>query len=504
MTARHAASGALRGPYVTWMVRVPVLVSVAGLLLAAGRGSASDTVTEHFDGVLGTSMDITVIGAAEGRAVGAIGQTVAEVERLEALLSSYREDSEVARLNRLRELEQPSAELRALLDQCRRWAQLSQNRFSCKLGRVRTAWREAEHAQAPPDRVRLRRLARDIAATELAPDPDGSNPLRLPELVDLDPGGIAKGFIVDRALDAVREALPEAVAIKVDIGGDARYWGTPPRSDGWQVGIGPDGEAGRLVLSDAAVAASGHSERGYRIGRRHYSHILAPRDGWPLADAPAAIVTAAQAVEADAIATALVSMPPQEAISWVSGMPGVEALLILDNGTQIASPGWRAREQAPEGPGPNARLRVEYTIPEIQAGEYRRPYLAIWISDADRQAVRNLLLLGESQRWARENSRWWRQVGRVDATILDGYALATRRPGRYAVTWDGYDDRGRPVATQQPLVLHVEAAREYGGHDYRRIAIDTRTPAPQQHPAKGEIGAIGIHWVTEPDLALAR
>lgn len=479
------------------------LAVTAALLMAAASLSASDTVVEHLDGVLGTSMDVTVIGASEAQAANAIDRALAEVERLEGLLSSYRDDSEVARLNRLRELAQPSAELRAMLDHCRRWTRESQNHFSCKLGRLRAAWREAERTQAPPDRVQLRRLARDIARTELLADHDDSVPLRLPELVDIDLGGIAKGFIVDRALDAMREALPEAAAIKVDIGGDARYWGSPPNSEGWHVGIGPDGQAGYLVLADTAIAASGHSERGYAIGRRHYGHVLAARDGWPVPDAPAAFVTAAKAGDADAIATALVNMPPPEAISWVAGMPGVEALLILENGTQLASSGWRARERAPAAAGPLARLRVEYTIPAIEAGEYRRPYLAIWITDAERQAVRNLLLLGESQRWARENSRWWRQVGKRDSTILDGYALATRRPGRYAVTWDGYDDHGRPVAAQQPLVLHVEAAREYGGHDYRRIAIDTPTPIPQQHPAKGEIGALDIHWVAEPDLALA-
>lgn len=483
-------------------LRAFALVVTATSLLTTGRLGASETVVRHFDGVLGTSMDVTVIGASEAQAVRAIERTVAEVERLEALLSNYRADSEVAELNRQRELARPSGELRALLDHCRRWTRQSQNRFSCKLGRLFDAWREAERTQVAPDRVKLRRLARDIAATELAAGQDAATPLRLPERVDVDLGGIAKGFIIDRALDATRKALPEAVAIKVDIGGDAYYWGRPPGSDGWLVGIGAEGHAGVLVLADAAVAASGHAERGYRIGRRHYSHILAARDGWPLANAPTAFVTAAQAGDADAIATALVNMPPQEAIAWVADMPDVEALLILDNGTHVVSPGWRAKEPSPKGAGTTGRLRIEYTIPHMQAGEYRRPYLAIWITDAERHAVRNLLLLGENQRWARENTRWWRQVGRHDASVLDGYAVATRRPGRYAVTWDGYDDRGRRFAAEEPLVLHVEAAREYGGHDYRRISIDVQTPAPQRHPAKGEIGAIDIHWATDPSLAL--
>lgn len=477
-----------------WMMAV-----FASLLTAAPVGAA-DAVVEHFDGVLGTSMDITVIGAPPRQARSAIGWVVAEVKRLERLLSSYRSDSEVSRLNRMRELERPSAELRALIERCAYWSQASRNRFSCKLGRIQTAWRTAKEAQVLPDRVKVRRLARDIAKARLATDADQSDTLRLPDLVDIDLGGIAKGFIIDRVLDALRQRLPKAVALKVDIGGDARYWGGPPDSDGWRIGIGPDGRDGQIVVRDVAVAASGHTERGFRIGRQHYSHILAPRDGWPVDEAPAAFVTARNASAADAVATALVNMGPQEAMSWVATLPDVEALLVLTNGTQLASPGWRVQQRLVGGARPAARLRVDYTIPHVRAGEYRRPYVAIWITDAERQVVRNLLLLGESHRWAQENSRWWRQVGKRNRTVLDGFALATRRPGSYVVTWDGYDDHGRLTA-EQSLVLHIEAAREYGGHDYHRIAIDTRQPVREQRAPQGEIGAIDVQWVTNPELA---
>lgn len=483
------------------MVRWWPAALFAAFTVAAPAG-ATDTVVEHFDGVLGTSMDITVIGAPSRQARGAIDRAAAEVERLERLLSSYRADSEVSRLNRMRELERPSAELRALIERCAHWSRASQNRFSCKLGRVLAAWRTAKETQVLPDRVKVRRLARDIAKARLAADEDRSGTVRLPDLVDIDLGGIAKGFIIDRALDALRQRLPKAVAIKVDIGGDARYWGVPPDSDGWRIGIGPDGRAGQIVVRDVAVAASGHTARGFRIGRQHYSHILAPRDGWPVDKAPAAFVTAPRASAADAVATALVNMRPQEAMSWVATLPEVEALLVLANGTQLATPGWRARQRLVGGPKTGARLRVDYAIPDMEAGEYRRPYVALWITDAERRVVRNLLLLGESHRWAQENSRWWRQVGKRDRTVLDGFALATRRPGHYVVTWDGYDDHGRLTA-EQPLVLHVEAAREYGGHDYHRIAIDPRQPARQQRPAQGEIGAIDVYWITNPDLASA-
>ena len=71
---------------------------------------------------------------------------------------------------------------------------------------------------------------------------------------------------------------------------------------------------------------------------------------------------------------------------------------------------------------------------------------------------------------------------------------ATRAPGRYSVVWDGRDDNGRPVG-QGRYVLHIEAARERGGHTYQSMALDLG-PGPSQAglPAKEELGALQARY----------
>ena len=373
------------------------------------------------------------------------------------------------------------------------------------MGAVRNAWRAAEDSQTVPNRKDLRALARKLRLTELPPAAE--RPYRLPDHVQLDLGGIAKGYIIDRAIVAMSEAAPDASGIKVDIGGDGLYRGTLTGGERWRVGL--SGLGGRdnaptavLNLEDRALAASGHQSRFYRIGRRQFSHILSARDGWPVHNAAASYVVAGSALAADVAATALASTPPADAADWLAGQRDMESLLVLSGGRQVASSGWRALEAPSEVPPTMPIMTLTYTIPKIQSGKYRRPYVALWISDENRNAIRNLLILGEQERWAQENPRWWRAVGREDRSLLDGYARSTRRPGTYTVEWDGRDDQGRPVDGQR-FRLHLEAAREHGGHTYRTLDLDLAAPAPKALAADGELGDVAIEWALPADAAVS-
>ncbi|MEM9207935.1 MAG: DUF2271 domain-containing protein [Pseudomonadota bacterium] len=471
---------------------------------APSQPAAAEVVSRHFDGVLGTSMDLAVHGVGEAVADAAFTRVQNEVQRLEGMFSAYQENSELSQLNRERSLPALSSEMRELIAACREWERKSRRSFSCKLGAIHSTWRTAVDAQEPPDRRALRAMARNLRRVEL-PMPD-STPYTLPEGVELDLGGIAKGYIIDRAYDVMREAAPEATGVKVDIGGDARYGGEADDAGSWRVGLaGPaaydNAPSGALRLSDKAVAASGHQTRTYDIGRRQYSHILSARDGWPVHNPAASYVVADTAMVADVLATALAGNSAADAAALAEAQTGIESLLVLASGRQIASAGWRSIESVTADRPATPIMSLTYTIPKIESGKYRRPYVALWLSDEQRRPVRNLLILGESERWAQENTRWWRAVGRDNGSLLHGYARATRRPGTYTVVWDGRDDHGRPVEGQR-FRLHLEAAREHGDHTYTSIDIDITEQKGAELAADGELGDVSIQWLSPNDLTL--
>ncbi len=132
------------------------LRSLATLVLAlAGGGVAAAPVLQHYqhEQVLGTSLRMSVAGVGPAEAEAAHAAALAEIGRLEAVFSTWREDSELSRLNRAGAPLPVSPELRRLLALCEHWREASDGAFSCRLGGPLQAWREAAAIGVLPDRV---------------------------------------------------------------------------------------------------------------------------------------------------------------------------------------------------------------------------------------------------------------------------------------------------------------------------------------------------------------
>lgn len=484
----------------------PVRYFFALTTFCSAMANAADPLIQHYDGVLGTTLDITIYHDDEQAAQHAVDAAVAEIARLEQVLSNYRSDSELTRLNESHRAENASADLLAVMQHCAHWQERTQGKFSCRLGALQTLWRDAEKAQVVPDRAAVRAQARVISQASIETNVASAS-ISMGDSISVDPNGLATGYIVDKALLLLRQQLPRAQAIKLDIGGDAVYWGTPPDQAGWRVGVtdprNPADGAGMLAtlqLTSKAVTASGHVNRKRTISRREFSHILQARDGWPVESGTASVVVADNALLADAVSTTLAVQSLSEGIDWVNTLEGVEALVIDSGGRQLGSDGWEALLAADAVdviPGAEAtasdRFMLEYALPEFDVASYNRPYVAIWITDTAQNARKNLLLLGDNERWARENARWWRRVGRRNPELIDGVARPTRAPGQYQLEWDGRDDFGKPLS-EGFYELHVEASREAGGSSYQKIPFTWGRGDEQivEVPADGELGSIKL------------
>jgi thiamine biosynthesis lipoprotein len=156
----------------------------------------------------------------------------------------------------------------------------------------------------------------------------------LPE-VQLDLGAIAKGY----GVDAIGRLLIEAGygSWFVEIGGEVAVRGINRRGDPWRIGIqypssnpAVDRLQGILQLSDGAVATSGDYRNFIEEDGRIYSHILDPRFGYAvLSDTASVTVVAPDCMDADAVATALFVMGPDEGLTWVEDHPEAEAIFLV-------------------------------------------------------------------------------------------------------------------------------------------------------------------------------
>ena len=220
----------------------------------------------------------------EARAARAAEAAIADVARIEAKYSRYRDDSVTSRVNRAAggEAVGIDAETAALLsyaDQCYR---SSNGRFDLTSGVLRRAWDFRRVPPRIPDAATLAAAAALIGWERVEWD---ERSVRLPVAgMEIDFGGIGKEYAADRAATVcIEQGIAHAL---VNLGGDVRAMGPQPDGAPWRVGIRHpriDGAAiATVLLESGAVATSGDYERFFELGGRRYCHILDPRTGQPV------------------------------------------------------------------------------------------------------------------------------------------------------------------------------------------------------------------------------
>lgn len=227
---------------------------------------------------------------ADGPDVDTVQRAVdAELARIDALASTWRDDSELMRFNRADRPEEfeLSSELAALIEQAKAIEAQTGGAFSLR--------------------------------------PDGG-------AIDL--SGIAKGYAVDRVVELLKREFGITDCL-VDIGGEVRAAGDGPKGDGWRVGVyqptdATDINVPVLQLRDTSVATSGAYFKG--------DHILDPSTGKPVAnDLLSASVIHPNSTTADALATAVFVMGSQRGEQWASDN-GIQVILILKDGSRRETP----------------------------------------------------------------------------------------------------------------------------------------------------------------------
>ncbi|MDY3559435.1 DUF2271 domain-containing protein [Gemmata sp. JC673] len=484
--------------------RVFLLLAAVAVCVAPGghgadtRARAADApnVSEfefHRDHVIGTSLDLCVVAPDEPTAEAAELTVLNEIERLRTILSTYDATTEISKVNRTREPVPVSHELIEVLRAYEQWQLKSGGAFHGQVGDLVRVWKEGERAGRVPEAVVLDRIAADLKRPGFKLDTDARTATRLTDQ-PLNLNAVGKGYIIAKAADAVRKAHPAVTALLINLGGDILAFGSPPGGTGWAVGVQNPFTAfdnaapvAGLRVTNQAVATSGDYQRFYAIDGKRYSHIFDPRTGRPAEGVSSATVVANDNVTANALATTLCVLKPEEGLKLVAGVPGAACLIITSDGKQIRSPGLKLFELAPArfalpqdkkdekkaDPWPvGFQVTVAVELPKVEAKRYRKPYTAVWIEDDQGKAVKTLAVWGNAPKYLKTLRDWWK-IGKGDGDLVKAVARATRGPGKYDLAWDGKDDKGNPVS-QGKYVVRVEVHREFGDDVTQRGEIECK------------------------------
>jgi len=288
----------------------------------------------------------------------------AELAAIDRQMSTWRDDSEIARFNRARDSgwHPISPAFATVLRRARELSETTGGALDVTLRPLARAWGfqgEGPPRVPPPDLIDDLRAHAGMAMLELAPSGDALR--KLDPALELDVSALAKGYAVDRL--AARVAAAGGQDFLVAIGGEVRAAGERPGGGPWRIGVervsGPE-RTGRgeeaavdsmpaLLLRDEAVASSGDYRNYFLVDGERYAHVLDPATGRPAAFGVAvATVVAPDAITADALATAFMAMPPDRSLALADEL-GVALRLALrgaDGPTVRINDAFRAR-QAP-------------------------------------------------------------------------------------------------------------------------------------------------------------
>ncbi len=210
-----------------------------------------------------------------------------EVDRIDRLMSHYKPDSPLSRLNReaTKEPVKVEPELFDFLAECLRYSRASDGAFDITVGPLMKAWGFFRGEGRMPSEQELSAARRSVGYQHVILNAQERTVYFDRAGVELDLGGIAKGYAVDRAV-AVLEQRGIKSAL-VSAGGSTIYGlGAPPHKAGWEVKlqdpVAPDKSALMVRLKDQALSVSGSYEKFFDLNGRRYSHIMDPRTGRPV------------------------------------------------------------------------------------------------------------------------------------------------------------------------------------------------------------------------------
>ena len=292
--------------------------------------------------IMGTAIDVELWHDDDQAARAAVDSVMAEMHRIDALMSTWRDDTEMSRVN-AGAADAPvevSPELFDLIETALSFAPVTRGAFDISYAsvgflydyraRVRPDASQTTDALEVVD-YRLVKLDRDRCTVFFARDG-----------VRIDLGGIAKGHAVERAVKVLSEHGVEHALVSA--GGDTRVLGDR-RGRPWMVGIrDPRGERSealaKLPLINEAISTSGDYERYFEEDGLRYHHIINPRTGQSPSDVRSATVIGPDGVWTDALSTGVFVLGVTEGLEVINGLKGYETAIVDSTGQLHLSTGF--------------------------------------------------------------------------------------------------------------------------------------------------------------------
>ncbi len=286
--------------------------------------------------LMGNRFEITVVLDDEAAAQLHINAAAEEIRRIEALLTTFNEESQTAAINRNAGIApvKVDKEVFDLIQRSKRISDITQGAFDISYGSIdKRLWNFDQHMTALPDAATAKRMVRLINYRNIVLNEKECTVFLKEPGMRIGFGGIGKGYAAERAKHVLRQrGVHNGI---VNAAGDLTVWGHQPGGKPWTIGIADPASARQpfsyLTVTNMAIATSGNYEKYVMIDGRKYSHTIDPKTGLPVHGIKSVTVFSPNAEIADAMATPVMIMGIQVGLDLINQIKGLSCIIIDEN-----------------------------------------------------------------------------------------------------------------------------------------------------------------------------
>jgi len=495
--------------------KLSAITALFSLVICSSMVAPSSKTTQiyvsNYENVLGTSLEIKVSAPSPEKATLAENAAMNEIDRLNKILSGYDASSEFRQWAvGAKQPVKVSPELYEVLSLFDKWRIQTNGALDASAEVVGKVWKNGALHNQLPSQAEINTALAQVKQAHWKLDEINHTAQHLDDAA-LMLNTFVKSYIMDKACTTAM-ATDGVNGVVLNIGGDIIVRGehteqiniSNPKADAEN-----DAPVAMLNISNKTVATSGNYRRGEMIQGKWYSHIVDPRNGQPADKVISATVVAPNAVDAGALATSLNVLGPVEGKKLMATVPGAEYMMITRDGKRVESKGWDALEMPNKAPAarplaltkdktwdPKYELAINIELAQIEGMRVHRPFVAVWVIDADKKPVRNIALWFNKAKYLHEMRSWYStyyDAFTTDNNSVSSTSSATRAPGKYTLKWDGKDDAGNLVKAGKYTIC-IEAAREHGTYQLIRQDMEFNKTEQVALTPNTEIASAGLDY----------
>ena len=289
---------------------------------------------------MGTLFKIIVYAEDEASGGKAAAAAFRRIAALDAIMSDYKETSELMQLcaKSGRAPVKVSGDLFTVVERSLEVSKLSDGAFDVTVGPVVRLWRLSRRTAKLPDPEKRKDALSRVGWEKVKLDEKTRTVQLLEPRMQLDLGGIAKGYAADEALNVLNSHGIKSALVAA--GGDIRVGDAPPGSEGWRVAIAPLKQGQKkateeLLLKNGAVSTSGDAEQYVEIEGKRYSHIVDPKTGLGLIGRMSVTVVALDGITSDSLTKVVCVLGPEKGMKLLESQKGVSARMLRLEGDDI-------------------------------------------------------------------------------------------------------------------------------------------------------------------------